>query len=53
MWLLLITEAWAAYNTLSAEEIDRYLFTLNQLRRDPEERKQENLANEKNTLNHL
>ena len=38
------TEAWAAFNTLSAEEIDRYLFTLNQLRRDPEERKQENLA---------
>ena len=38
------TEAWAAYTTLSAEEIDRYLFTLNQLRRDPEERKQENLA---------
>ena len=37
-------QAWAAYTTLSAEEIDRYLFTLNQLRRDPEERKQENLA---------
>lgn len=38
------TEAIAAINTLDAEMLDRFLYSLDELRRDPEERLQENLA---------